>query len=641
MHARRFLSSIVVLLVAILLLGSAGGAALAARPAEQPAAFADSVLVTVGRTDATTTCDGIGCCAPVGQTALMQAISFAYTGHFERLDSAAAPLAPADAGSIWIRNNCASAVTFYVWDRMYKYPTGGWVNGTGALITIPGNSDAEWIAPLGWPAANEYGSQDLLIYRCERANGGSMTAANYVGRVWWTADSAICQGDSEWIPDVDVCSTTNIQCCAAAATNTPTPTRTFTPTWTPSATPTHTPTATATATQTPTFTPTRTPTFTPTPTRTPTATATVTSSPTPTATATPTPVPAAIGDRVWYDLDADGIQDAGEGGAPGVIVWLLDGAGNILATTTTDASGSYEFGGLAPGDYRIAVVLPAGHAFALADQWSDNAADSDVDPATGRTGVTTLAAGEQDLTWDAGLVPPRDFGDLPDGPYPTRLGSGGALHRIMAGFQLGATVDSESDGQPDSTATGNDSAASGGDDEDGVVRLAAPNSAAGGWTDGNAADGNGGRLQITVSDGPGVVQAWLDFGSGLAPVVLRDAAGVPIPGEALAVGTHVVTCDVPVGTFGGGTSRSIYGRFRLSSAGGLGPTGPAPDGEIENYLFSFGPTAVTIRDFRASSPGSSDAAWAIGMLLLVVVGLLVFWRWSRPKPPAPQEGKHE
>lgn len=624
MHARPFLSTIVVLLVAILLLGSAGGAALAARPAEQPAAFADSVLITVGRTDATTTCDGMSCCAPVDQAALMWAVSFAYTSHFERPVSAAAPLAPADAGSIWIRNNCASAVTFYVWDRMYKYPTGGWVNGTGAPITVPGNSDAEWVAPLGWPAANEYGSQDLLIYRCERANGGSMTAANYVGRVWWTADSAICQGDSEWIPDVDVCSTTNTQCCAAAATNTPTPTRTFTPTWTPSATPTHTPTATATATQTPTFTPTRTPTFTPTPTRTATAT----------ATATPTPAPAAIGDRGWYDLDADGIQDADEGGATGVTVQLLDAAGNVLAATTTDAGGNYEFGGLAPGDYRIEVILPAGQAFAPADQGSDDAADSDVDPATGRTIVTTLIAGEQDLTWDAGIVPPRDFGDLPDGPYPTRLGSGGALHRIVAGFQFGATIDSESDGQPDSTATGD------GADEDGVIRLAAPNSASGGWADGNAADGNGCRLQITIGGGPGVVQAWLDFGSGLASVVLRDAAGVPIPGGSFAPGAHVVTCDVPVGTFNGGTSRSIYGRFRLSSAGGLGLTGPAPDGEVEDYLFSFGPTAVTIRDFRASSGVSSDAVWALGMLLLALIGFVAFRRWSRPKLPAPQDGNH-
>jgi len=625
MHARPFLSTIVVLLAAVLLLGSAGGAALAARPAEQPAASVHGAAVALGQSDARAACDVGGCCAAVSQAGPRIAAGRIFTRH---APWAAAPLAPADAGSIWIRNNCASAVTFYVWDRMYKYPTGGWVNGTGAPITVPGNSDAEWVAPLGWPAANEYGSQDLLIYRCERANGGSMTAPNYVGRVWWTADSAICQGDSEWRSEPDVCSTTNTQCCAAAATNTPTPTRTFTPTWTPSATPTHTPTATATATQTPTFTPTRTPTFTPTPTRTPTATATATSSP------TPTPAPAAIGDWVWYDLDSDGIQDAGEPGAPGVTARLLDAAGNVLAATTTDAGGSYEFGGLAPGDYRIEVSLLAGHAFAPADQGSDDAADSDADPATGRTIVTTLTAGEQDLTWDAGIVPPRDFGDLPDGPYPTWLGSGGALHRIVAGFQLGATIDSESDGQPDSTATGD------GADEDGVVRLAAPNSAAGGWTDGNAADGNGCRLQITVIGGPGVVQAWLDFGSGLESVVLRDATGAPIPGGAFATGAHVVTCDVPVGTFNGGTSRSIYGRFRLSSAGGLGLAGPASDGEVEDYLFSFGPTAVTIRDFRASSGVSSDAVWALGMLLLALIGFVAFRRWSHPKLPAPQDGRH-
>ena len=59
-------------------------------------------------------------------------------------------------------------MTFYVWDRMYKYPTGGWVNGTGAPITIPGNSDAAWSAPFGWPTASGVGSQDLLIYRCEQ-----------------------------------------------------------------------------------------------------------------------------------------------------------------------------------------------------------------------------------------------------------------------------------------------------------------------------------------------------------------------------------------------------------------------------------------------------------------------------------------
>ncbi len=230
-------------------------------------------------------------------------------------------------------------------------------------------------------------------------------------------------------------------------------------------------------------------------------------------------------------------------------------------------------------------------------------------------------------------MPPRDFGDLPDGPYPTTLTSGGALHRIVAGFKLGDAVDSENDGQLGSAATGD------GADEDGVSRLAAPNSTAGGWTDGNAADGNGCRLQIIVGGGPGIVQAWLDFGSGLEPVVLRDAAGAPIPGGSFAAGTHTVSCDVPIGTFNGSTNRSIYGRFRLSSAGGLDLAGSAVDGEVEDYLFSFGPTAVTIRDFRASSSGSSDAAWAIGMLLLAAGGSLLMWRWAHPVEPTSKDGK--
>ena len=348
--------------------------------------------------------------------------------------------------------------------------------------------------------------------------------------------------------------------------------------------------------------------------------------PTPTPSPTVMPALAAIGDRVWYDLDADGLQDCGEAGATDVTVRLLDAGGSVLAATTTDASGNYEFAGLAPGGYRIAVALPSGQTFAAGDQGGDDATDSDVDPATGRTALVILPAAATDLTWDAGLVPPRDFGDLPDGPYPTLRGSVGALHRIVAGYQLGATVDSESDGQPDSAATGDDSAATGGDDEDGVVRLAAPNSAVGGWTDGHAADGDGCRLQITVAGGPGVVQAWLDFGSGLAPVVLRAAAGDPIPGGSFDPGTHVVTCDVPAGTFSSGTSRNIYGRFRLSAAGGLDATGPAPDGEVEDYLFAFGPSAVTVTGFSAQATAAPVPIAAGSALAGSAAALLVRWR---------------
>jgi hypothetical protein len=306
----------------------------------------------------------------------------------------------------------------------------------------------------------------------------------------------------------------------------------------------------------------------------------------------------------------------------------------LLATAQTDTNGNYGFGGLAPGDYHIEVVLPAGDTFSPLNQGGDTARDSDVDPTTRRSTSVTLTAGEQDQTWDAGIVPPRDFGDLPDGPYHTRLASTGPLHRIVPGFHLGASEDSEADGQPNSAATGD------GADEDGVLRLAAPNSPSGGWTDGNAVDGNGCKLQITVAGAPGVVQAWLDFGSGLESVTLRDAAGTPILDGYFNPGTHIATCDVPVGTFDGSASRSIYARFRLSSVGGLGVNGPARDGEVEDYLFSFGPNAVTVRDFRAAAAPSSDLPFALLLLGLALGGILLVRRSLRPERPRP-ESPHE
>lgn len=64
------------------------------------------------------------------------------------------------------------------------------------------------------------------------------------------------------------------------------------------------------------------------------------------------PAPIEIGNRVWSDLDADGIQDANEPGFSGVTVQLysngadgVPGTGDdqLLGTTTTNASGQYFF----------------------------------------------------------------------------------------------------------------------------------------------------------------------------------------------------------------------------------------------------------------------------------------------------------
>jgi hypothetical protein len=53
--------------------------------------------------------------------------------------------------------------------------------------------------------------------------------------------------------------------------------------------------------------------------------------------------PYLVGDTIWYDADGDGVQDGGELGIEGVVVSLLDSNGYVIATTTTDANGYYDF----------------------------------------------------------------------------------------------------------------------------------------------------------------------------------------------------------------------------------------------------------------------------------------------------------
>ncbi len=56
-----------------------------------------------------------------------------------------------------------------------------------------------------------------------------------------------------------------------------------------------------------------------------------------------TALPIEIGNRVWNDSDADGIQDADEVGMAGVEIELLNNAGAVIATVTTDVHGNYYF----------------------------------------------------------------------------------------------------------------------------------------------------------------------------------------------------------------------------------------------------------------------------------------------------------
>jgi hypothetical protein len=130
----------------------------------------------------------------------------------------------------------------------------------------------------------------------------------------------------------------------------------------------------------------------------------------------------AIGDFVWNDLDGDGLQDAGEPGAPGVLVQLWNAAKTqLLDQTTTDGNGHYSLTGpTVPGQYRVRAVLPLCAAFSPKDVGLDDTVDSDINPSgtnLGFTDVIDIASGViSTANWDIGMVgtplqPPCRLGD--------------------------------------------------------------------------------------------------------------------------------------------------------------------------------------------------------------------------------------
>jgi hypothetical protein len=110
-----------------------------------------------------------------------------------------------------------------------------------------------------------------------------------------------------------------------------------------------------------------------------------------------TPLRYAIANRVWLDLNSDGIQQLDEPGGSATVS-LLTETGNVVATTTTDTSGRYEFSNLRGGRYRLQFKdLPVHRAFTEQAAGADPALDSDPDPVTGLTPLFKLAQGAPNL----------------------------------------------------------------------------------------------------------------------------------------------------------------------------------------------------------------------------------------------------
>jgi len=160
-----------------------------------------------------------------------------------------------------------------------------------------------------------------------------------------------------------------------------------------------------------------------------------------------------------------------------------------------------------------------------------------------------------------------DFGDAPDGPYPTLLANDGARHINDGITRLGSSLDVELDGLQSANGKGDDLNYS--DDEDGVNFVSSL------YVGGTA------TIQVIASV-DGYLSAWMDFGQDGS---WADAVDNVFTDQWLTAGSNTLSFAIPASASAGNT----FMRFRFSLQEGLSYTGLAEDGEVEDYQVSVYP----------------------------------------------------
>jgi hypothetical protein len=118
---------------------------------------------------------------------------------------------------------------------------------------------------------------------------------------------------------------------------------------------------------------------------------------------------AAVGDRVWLDVNGNGTYEAGvDAGLPGITVRLRDAATDVVISTTTTLAGGnagfYGFENVTPGSYVVEFVVPSGFQ-TVNNGLGSLSVDNDNDAqSNGRTASFTLASNQISTTVDAGLI---------------------------------------------------------------------------------------------------------------------------------------------------------------------------------------------------------------------------------------------
>jgi hypothetical protein len=254
---------------------------------------------------------------------------------------------------------------------------------------------------------------------------------------------------------------------------------------------------------------------------------------------------------VYQDANANTFQDLSEAGLQNWRVYIdlnangmFDSGTETAVSTLTDANGFYE------------LDVPVGVNVVRQDPLTTSTFQTY--PEASDLGQFVVSITESAILdhLDFGNAS-ADFGDAPDPTFPTRLASDGARHLLGSGLTLGNTVDAEADGQPTAAADGD------GADEDGVTF--------------SGALVRGQNVTITLNaSAAGIAQGWIDLNAdgswGAGEQVITD--------QAVIAGANYFVVAIPSGAT---VSQNVFSRFRLSTAAGLGVTGLAPDGEVEDY----------------------------------------------------------
>jgi hypothetical protein len=216
-----------------------------------------------------------------------------------------------------------------------------------------------------------------------------------------------------------------------------------------------------------------------------------------------------------------------------------------------------------------------------------------------------------------------DWGDLPD-TYTTLNASSGAGHRIITNNpHLGPLTDPENDGVPSVSASQDD--AINADDDDGVTRT--PDES---WTNGATVHID---FDVMCATTDADLAMWIDWDNSGTFEADEYYVFLNVPCNAVYTAAIVVpgASDYLVG-------RGLYVRARIfadvvdAPGGSLDSgdfSGLALSGEVEDYLWDFSPTAITLEQLSASNPAGLHPLVTTSLLFLLGGVALTLLRKSR------------